>query len=304
MTVWITGAHGMLGRCIGGQLDAMGVEWIGTDKEIDIAEASQVERFIATKRPTRIFNCAAYTAVDAAESDAANAHRVNALGPGVLATACRTSGCDLVHFSTDYVFGGLGKEPYAEDAALAPGNVYGVTKAEGEAMVTHAFASPEPASSAKWWILRTSWLFGSGSSSFVDTMWNLMKSKEELRVVDDQVGRPTYVSDLARASLQLAGVNHEKQSAHSGVWHFANAGATSWYGLACEIRQGMLEFGEAVTVQRIVPVATSEFPRPASRPAYSVLNTERIEREATIVPRVWQDALREYLKQRSQSEQR
>ena len=304
MTVWVTGAHGMLGRAIGRQLEAQSLSWVGTDSELDIADPVEVEQFVGVHRPSLLINCAAYTAVDAAESDVDSARRVNSTGPGVLARAARQRGCDFVHISTDYVFGGQGTVPFREDAAIAPGNVYGVTKAEGESLVAREFDGADPRNSSSWWIIRTSWLFGTGRSSFVDTMWTLMKSKEELRVVDDQVGRPTYVEDLASAALAIPARNRQVPTPPSGVFHFANQGTTSWYGLACEIRAGMVALGEAVAVQRIVPVATSEFPRPALRPAYSVLSTERIEREARIIPRDWRLALKEYLNLRAQSESR
>lgn len=300
MTVWVTGAGGMLGSCIGRQLDCNSVNWVGTDLELDIADSRQVSQFIETYQPRAIINCAAYTNVDAAESNQLQAQRVNSLGPSILAAACRSSACAFVHFSTDYVFGGRGAEPYQEDVAIAPCNVYGATKAEGESRILDALS----ASHSPWWILRTSWLFGAGRSSFVETMWNLMKAKVELRVVADQVGRPTYVGDLAAVALRIAGIGSKSSPVQSGIWHFANAGEASWFDFACAIRQAMLDAGQAITVQRIVPVSTAEFPRPALRPAYSVLSTKRLEQATGVVPRAWQEALSEYVQQRSQSELR
>ncbi len=296
MTVWMTGATGMLGQCIGRLLDQNSISWVGTDLELDIADSERVNGFVAQYKPGVVINCAAYTAVDAAESNEVAAQRVNALGPSVLATACHATRAALLHFSTDYVFGGCGKEPFVEDAKLAPCNVYGASKARGEKQLVAVLGADDR---TRWWILRTSWLFGDGRSSFVETMWNLMKTKEELRVVADQVGRPTYAGDLASTALRVAGLLNPKCIVQSGVWHFANVGETSWYEFACAIRQAMLDVGEEVSVQRIVPVSTAEFPRPAARPAYSVLDTGRLTRVAGIVPRTWKEALFEYIQQRS-----
>lgn len=299
MTVWVTGAKGMLGRHVGEQLDAKSVPWVATDLELDIGNEAHVKEFFEANRPTIVINCAAYTAVDAAESDRATAERVNALGPEILAKACRASDSSLVHFSTDYVFGGVGTEPFTEDDVIAPCNVYGATKAEGERRITGAMTGDDADHDGHWWILRTSWLFGAGRSSFVETMWRLMKEKSELRVVADQVGRPTYADDLARAALTVAGVGGDRSPFSNGVWHFANTGDTSWYDFARAIRQVMLDLGETVTVERITPVTTAEFPRPASRPKYSVLSTKRFEQVAGVAPRSWREALVEFLRQRA-----
>lgn len=295
MNVWVTGAHGMLGRALARQLDRLAISWFGSDQEVDIADAAAVRRFTSGRQTTAIFNAAAYTAVDSAETDELAAMRANGTGPEVLAGLAREIGAGLVHVSTDYVFDGtlpLGQQ-YREDMAPCPANAYGRTKLRGELAVRAAFEKAPPAHPA-WLIVRTSWLFGKGRSSFVDTMWRMMLEKEELRVVSDQIGRPTYVEDLAGAVIGACGLAGGTQLP-SGIWHFANCGMVSWYEYAVAIRDVMLELGLPVKVKRIDPVPTEEFPRPARRPKNSVLDTTRIERASGTGIRSWQVALREYL---------
>jgi dTDP-4-dehydrorhamnose reductase len=298
MTIWVTGAQGMLGRYVGRQLDARGLAWVGTDMELDIASQELVESFVEMTRPTALINCAAYTAVDAAESDEVTAQRVNAVGPEVLATACRSCQARFLHVSTDYVFDGDLPGERREDSPTGPCNVYGRTKLDGERKIVQVFEAKTPRPAAAWMIFRTSWLFGPGRSSFVDTMWQLMLERAELRVVDDQVGRPTYAGDLAALLVRAAC----DSPLADGVWHFANCGETTWFGFACQIRELLLDAGIEVVTTRLVPVGSSEFPRPAQRPKNSVLCTKRLETQADITPRPWQDALREYIEQRIRSE--
>jgi dTDP-4-dehydrorhamnose reductase len=289
----------MLGQSVAKQLEALHVPWFGTDRELDISDEPSVRALVSDKRPTAIINCAAYTAVDAAEVDEASARRVNASGPQLLAQLCNEQRLALAHVSTDYVFDGERSGAHEVDAPVGPCNAYGRTKLEGERAILACFA--EARTGARWWIIRTSWLFGHGRSSFVDTMWNLMLEKPELRVVDDQYGRPTYVDDLAKLLVRAIGVTSQPALA-SGVWHFANAEETTWFGLASEIRTALIEAGIAVRTQRVIPVSTSEFPRPARRPKNSVLSTRKLETEAQISPRGWRDALREYVESRVSNE--
>jgi dTDP-4-dehydrorhamnose reductase len=287
----------MLGRCVGRQLDTSAIKWIGTDWEIDIADRDAVMGFIAERRPQAIINCAAYTAVDAAETDESNAMRTNGLGPTVLAEASLSIGARFVHVSTDYVLDGERLGEHAEESPVSPCNVYGHTKLAGEIGIVQVFNDASANGRfSPWFVVRTSWLFGSGRSSFVDTMWTLMLEKPELRVVNDQLGRPTYARDLARFLVALANPQ-EQPLLESGLWHFANSGSTSWYGFANEIYSCMVREGLAVTVKKIHPVSTAEFPRPAKRPKNSVLSTQRIEAHG-IIPRNWRDALAEYIQQR------
>lgn len=299
MRIWITGSGGMLGQCVAKQLDALSVEWIGTDLDLDIADQARVAEFVATNQPTALINCAAYTAVDAAETDEAAAYRANAQGPATLARVCIELQMAFAHVSTEYVFDGDRSEPHEVDSPVGPCNAYGRTKLEGERAISSLFAGGGARS--QWLIVRTSWLFGHGRSSFVDTMWKLMLEKPELRVVNDQHGRPTYARDLGQLLVRAIGATSQPALA-SGIWHFANAEPTTWFGLASEVRTALLEARQPIKTERIVPVTTLEFPRPARRAKNSVLSTSKLETEAQIVPRPWREALRDYVHSRVSNE--
>lgn len=283
----------MLGRRVADALQTRGVTHHLTDMELDIADHVEVRSVFATFAPTLVINCAAYTAVDKAEQEEELATRVNGRGPVCLAEACVATGASLVHFSTDYVFDGVDRGALREEHPTCPQNAYGRSKLVGEQGVAAAFAAARGGNPGRWHTLRTSWLFGLGSSSFVATMWKLMREREELRVVHDQRGRPTFVDDLAQTALELAGCG-ERPPAASGLWHFANHGEATWFDLAVATRETLERHGQPLAVKRILPVATSEFPRPAPRPAYSVLSTHKIEAHG-IVPRPWEDALEAFV---------
>jgi dTDP-4-dehydrorhamnose reductase len=289
MKVWVTGARGMLGREIGAELDRRGVAWAGTDAEVDIADPAAVAAQLAETTATHVINCAAYTRVDDAEQDRAAAFRTNAVGPEVLGRAALASGAVLVHVSTDYVFGGGGERPHVETDTPAPRGVYAESKWEGE-MRLAALAAPRLG-----YVVRTSWLFGAGGNNFVTTILDRMVSQAEIRVVDDQRGRPTYAPDLARAALDLAGVGRPEGAAPTGTYHFANGGEASWFELACRVRERALALGWTLRAAAVDPIPTAALPRPAPRPAYSVLDTTRITRALGRPPRHWHDALDEYL---------
>ena len=218
-------------------------------------------------------NAAAWTAVDDAETHEAQAFAVNAQGAANVARACRESGTRLVHVSTDYVFAGDATDPYAEDAPLAPRSAYGRTKAAGEwAVESHC---PES------WIVRTAWLYGAGGPNFVKTMARLASERDTVDIVDDQRGQPTWTMDVAAAILRLVDAR-----APFGVWHATSQGSTTWYGFTQEIFR-LLGHDPA----RVRPTTTDAFPRPAPRPAYSVLGHDgwRMSRLAPLPP--WQESL-------------
>jgi len=269
--ILVTGAGGMLGS------DVMRVagDPVGfTRAELDIADRGAVEAAVRDVRPDAVINCAAYTNVDGAETDEATATLVNGDGAGNVASAAAASGAFVVHPSTDYVFDGSKREPYLESDPIGPRSAYGRSKLAGEEAV--AAAGPRHA------IARTSWLFGVAGKNFVQTMLGL---SGDLKVVDDQVGCPTYTGHLAEALLGLA------SGEVSGVVHVAGAGSCSWYEFAAEIfRQAERDDVE------LRPCTTEEFPRPAPRPAYSVLASERAE-----APRLpdWREGLRSYLAERA-----
>lgn len=213
MKTWLVGASGMLASAIEPLLAERGLPFVGTDLELDIAEREQVLEFARRERPALIVNAAAYTRVDDAEKEVEAARRGNALGPANLGAAAREVGARVVHFSTDYVFDGSASTPYPEDAPVGPLGVYGRTKLEGEQLLL------EETGGQNTLIIRTSWLFGGLGNNFVRTMLKLLAERDELRVVADQRGRPTYTRDLADAALKLALLPEQ-----NGIFHFANSG--------------------------------------------------------------------------------
>lgn len=286
--IWLAGGRGMLARAIQARLDVLGVSWVATDAELDIAERERVAEFARAHRPVAIVNAAAYTRVDDAEAHEADAVRVNADGPENLAIVAEELGVPLLHFSTDYVFDGAASAPYSEAAATNPRTAYGRSKLMGEQRVLKRLDG------ALGYVIRTSWLYGCGGPNFVKTMVTLMREREELKVVGDQHGRPTYTVDLAEAAARLLGLEGGERAA-AGLYHFANAGQTSWHGFAEAILEASRKLGLDVRTARVLPCTTAEYPRPAPRPAYSVLDTGRIEQVLGRAPRVWREALSDYL---------
>lgn len=242
--------------------------------ELDVTDRVALERWVAEFRPDVIVNCAAWTDVDGAESDPAGARAVNAVGAGNVARAAASCGARLIHVSTDYVFDGEKRTPYVESDPTGPRSVYGRTKLAGEQAVVGAAADLSYA------IVRSSWLFGVGGRNFAATMLLLAEERDEVTVVTDQIGCPTSTEHLAGALLELA------QSDAHGVFHVAGQGACSWYDFTVEI------FQRAGADCRVLPCTTADMPRPAPRPAFSVLGTERPE--TPLLP-PWQDGLQNYL---------
>jgi dTDP-4-dehydrorhamnose reductase len=277
MRLVITGAAGMLGRDVARAARAENHEVVAlAHDELDLLDAEAVRTTIAAERPGAVINCAAWTDVDGAEADEAAATRLNGDAAGNLAAAAAEAGAAIVHPSTDYVFDGTGNRPYVESDPTDPVNAYGRSKLAGEQAV--AAANP------RHFVVRTSWLFGAHGRNFVETMLGLASAGGPVLVVRDQVGCPTYTAHLAEALVRL--VDGESYGLH----HIAGGGECSWFEFANEI------FERAGTDTRAMSCTSDEFPRPAPRPAYSVLRTER-DYGLELPP--WQDGLASYLAERA-----
>ncbi len=276
MTRWlVTGAGGMLGRDLLEVLDGEPVRGLSR-AELDVTDPAAVAA--AVREVDVVVNAAAWTDVDGAESAEEAATLVNGHGPRHLATACRDAGARLVHLSTDYVFDGARTTPYPEDTPTAPRSAYGRSKAVGERAVREVL--PEAS-----YLVRTAWLFGQHGGNFVTTMLRLERDRETLDVVDDQRGQPTWSLDLARQVAALVRVD-----APAGIYHGTSSGDTTWCGLARAVFE---ELG--ADARRVRSATTDQFPRPAPRPAYSVLG-HRAWRQAGLAPiRDWREALAQAL---------
>ena len=276
MKILVTGGNGQLGRAFQ-QLQAQTEhEIIAMDVDcLDITNQKQVFAVMEELRPDAVVHGAAYTQVDLAESREDDAFRVNAVGTQNIAAACLAQRAKMVYVSTDYVFDGEKETPYVETDAVRPQSAYGRTKLAGEELAARICP--------RLFIARTAWLYGDGNN-FVRTMRKLAVEKDELSVVHDQTGTPTYAVDLAQAILQLL------PTAHYGTYHMTNGGQCTWYEFACEI---LRQSGSATPVR---PVTTAEFVRPAKRPRHSVLRNYMLEQTIGDPFRPWQEALTEYLK--------
>jgi dTDP-4-dehydrorhamnose reductase len=276
--ILVVGANGMLGRDL---LAFLGDRGQGVDiADIDITSPESVFKVIGLLKPEVVVNCAAYTDVDGCEGNIETAMAVNGEGVGYLAMACRDIGALLVQVSTDYIFDGCKGTPYVEDDAPCPLSVYGESKLAGE---MNAAFCPEHL------IVRTQWLYGLHGKNFVETMLRLGSEKNELTVVDDQIGSPTWTVDLARAVIALIDCGCR------GVYHAANSEYCSWNRFAAAI------FEEAGLNVSVIPMTTKELNRPARRPLYSTLDCSKLTGATGFRPQAWRAALREYLALRSSS---
>ena len=278
MRLLVTGGAGMLGRAVTEAATRLGHEVTSLSRaELDITDADRVRRAIGAARARAVVNCAAWTDVDGAEEHEPEATATNGAGAGNVARAAEETGSRIVHVSTDYVFDGSKTTPWVESDAVGPIGAYGRSKLAGEQEVVAA--GPGHA------IVRTAWLFGAFGRNFVDTMLELGRERDEVSVVTDQVGNPTWTVHLAEALVELA-----ERDGDVGVFHAAAAGSCSWYELAVEV------FDRAGASCRVRPTTSDRFPRRARRPAYSVLGTERDE--APSLP-TWQEGVEGYLASRA-----
>ena len=297
MKVFVTGVAGQLGHDVMNELAKRGIEGIGTDlKEsyagiqdgtpvtgmpyvsLDITDPEAVRRTIREVRPDVVVHCAAWTAVDKAEEMPEVCRKVNAGGTENIAAVCEEMDLPMMYFSTDYVFNGQGTRPWEPDDPYEPLDVYGQTKAEGEEAVRKHLS--------RYWILRIAWVFGTNGKNFIRTMLNLSKTHDTLRVVDDQIGTPTYTYDLARLVADMIGTDRY------GIYHVTNEGPyISWYEFACAI------FKEAgIDSVRVIPVSSEEYGAAAKRPFNSRMDRSKIQAEGFAPLPDWHDALARYIR--------
>lgn len=275
MNILITGCNGQLGNEIQ-LLQAQYAQhtWLNTDvNELDITDKAAIERFVEANEIDGIVNCAAYTAVDKAESDPQLARKLNADAPAFLAEAVAKRGGWMVQVSTDYVFNGTKHTPYVETDEPCPNSVYGQTKLEGEQAVSKLCPNTM--------IIRTAWLYSEFGNNFVKTMIRLGREREQLGVIFDQVGTPTYAHDLATAIMTAI-----DKGIKPGVYHFSNEGVTSWYDFTKNIHRL-----SGINTCQVSPLHTAEYPTPACRPAYSVLDKTKIKAAYGIEIPHWEESL-------------
>ena len=286
MNVLVTGSNGQLGselRMLNDEFLMLNYKcFFTTSEDLDITNHKEVKKYIIENSIDIIINCAAYTAVDKAEEDKVNADKINHLAVKNLASIAKDNSIKLIHISTDYVFNGENFKPYVEDDITSPNGVYGKTKLDGE----NAMISINPLNSI---IIRTSWVYSSFGANFVKTMLRLGKERDSLGVIFDQVGTPTYARDLAEALLQI--LNDESLMLHEKVeiYNYSNEGVLSWYDFAKEIMK------MAKIECQINPIETKEYPTPAKRPHYSLLNKSKIKEEFNLSIPYWKDSLNDCL---------
>jgi len=275
-TVLLTGAGGQVGFELARSLASL-CDVIAPDRAaLDLADADAIVSVVRKTRPQLIVNAAAYTAVDKAEMETAAAFAINGRAPGILAEEAKILGAVLIHYSTDYVFDGRRSTPYDEEAPTGPLNVYGASKREGECAIAQ--------SGARALVFRTSWVYGMRGSNFLLTILKLARERDELRIVADQFGTPNWCRTLSDATAAAVARGLPWLAERSGLYHLASQGETSWHGFAQAI------IGDAPR-PRVVPIATSEYPTPARRPAYGVLSTRKFEAAFGYCLPDWREAL-------------
>ena len=282
--ILVTGANGQLGM----ELQQLATTYplfefiFTTRQELPLDNLDVTSHSITKHQPQYCINCAAYTAVDKAESEKELAYKVNAEAPGIIAKACKENNVQLIHISTDYVFNGTGNVPYKEEDPTDPVNLYGDSKLQGEKMVMEF--NPDAI------IIRTAWVYSEFGKNFVKTMLRLMADKDQISVVSDQSGTPTYAADLAEAILKIISTLEDPAhlsllTTHAGIYHFSNEGNITWYDFALAIKD--LSGSKC----KVNPISTSQYPTPAKRPFYSVLDKTKIRQTFNISIKNWKESL-------------
>jgi dTDP-4-dehydrorhamnose reductase len=284
--VLLIGANGQVGQELQLTLPQLGEVISVSRTELDLTNSEKISCLIEEIHPDYLVNAAAYTAVDRAESEPELAQAINATAPKVMAELSEKFGIKFLHISTDYVFDGRKNTPYLESDPTNPLGVYGRSKLAGEEQIKNCNSNAI--------ILRTAWVYGSyGKGNFVKTMLRLGKEREELKVVVDQVGSPTWAKDIAEAITQLL-INADNPS---GIYHFTNSGVASWFDLTKAIFEEAKTNNIPLKIKKVIPITTDEYPTPAVRPAYSVLSGQKISQQLGYVPPYWRDSLKSMLNQ-------
>ncbi len=289
MKILVTGSKGQLGSDITSLSKKLESEFVFIDiDELDLTDELAVRNYITEVNPQYIINCAAYTAVDDAEKEYEKAKLVNSEAPKYIRRAAEKIEAKFIHISTDYVFDGIGHIPYKESDRCLPASAYGRSKLEGEKSVLDY---------NKGIVIRTSWLYSTFGNNFVKTMIRLGKERDELNVIFDQIGTPTYSRDLAKACLDIISKTEKDAAAYkAGIFHFSNEGVCSWYDFAKEIM-------EIYNIEcKVKPIESKDYPLPAPRPFYSVLNKQKIKKFYSIEIPHWKDSLKECIKTLKSSE--
>jgi len=292
--IWIIGNKGMLGTEISLLLEKNKISFTGTDIEVDITSLKALCAFVKNKPINWIINCAAYTAVDKAEEDAEKCRLLNTLGAENIASCAKSKNAPLIHISTDYVFDGKGItidgeiSPYSENDETKPIGIYGLTKRDGELAVLRN----NPSS----FIIRTAWLYGKYGKNFADTMLQLMNERDEIKVVNDQRGSPTWTFDLASTILTIVQVMDKEKKIPFGIFNYTNEGIITWFDFANEIYKLGCEYGRITGKCTIRPCTSAEFPAKVKRPEYSALDKSKIKEAFGITIPTWNKSLRDYIK--------
>ncbi|MCR5763292.1 MAG: dTDP-4-dehydrorhamnose reductase [Treponema sp.] len=311
--VWLIGSQGMLGKEVSRCLTLNKIQWVGSDRDVDITNPSQLDSFAeshdststqtgnavtlgkTSEKITWVVNCSGYTNVNKAEEEPEQAAAINEIGVRNITRTTRRIGAKLIHISTDYVFDGTSNVPYSEEDKKNPLGIYGKTKSDGENAIQKEMT--------QYYILRTAWLYGFDGKNFVYTMTNAMNAKSEVKVVNDQKGSPTFASDLASVICKIIESSDKarhlfgKNSALPyGIYNYTNSGEISWYDFASKIYEIGRKYNRITQECKVSPCNSDEFPSPAKRPAYSVLSKNKIQNLLRIKIPSWEESLEKFMK--------